>query len=156
MKAETHQTEVLPRSNSFRFNHKYNQKWSKIIHNFTHTARQKRILLKGIISNKCLNVYSVLLYVSGEHSLTVEYFRNCWPKGIFPPSVGFTEWSKKEKISCEQYFCSCLGDCFAFQIDIIEVQPTNPRQLCDAILSISTKIFEECFQHLPWIHYMKN
>lgn len=98
MKAETHQTEVLPRSNSFRFN----QKWSKIIHNFTHTARQKLILLKGIISNKCLKVYSVLLYVSGEDSLTVEYFRNCWPKGIFPPSVGFTEWSKKERISCEQ------------------------------------------------------
>ncbi len=30
----------------------------------------------------------------------------------------------------------------------MDVQPTNLQQLCDAIMSIWTKIFEECFQHL--------
>ncbi len=40
------------------------------------------------------------------------------------------------------------------EICIMDVQPTNLQQLCDAIRSIWTKIFEECFQHLvesmPW------
>ncbi len=30
----------------------------------------------------------------------------------------------------------------------MDVQPTNLQQLCDAIMSIWTKISEECFQHL--------
>ncbi|XP_024919467.1 oocyte zinc finger protein XlCOF6-like [Cynoglossus semilaevis] len=30
----------------------------------------------------------------------------------------------------------------------MDVQPTNLRQLCDAIMSIWTKLSEECFQHL--------
>jgi len=30
----------------------------------------------------------------------------------------------------------------------MDVQPTNLRQLCDAIMSIWTKLPEECFQHL--------
>ncbi len=30
----------------------------------------------------------------------------------------------------------------------MDVQPTNLQQLRDAIISIWTKIFEECFQHL--------
>ncbi len=34
------------------------------------------------------------------------------------------------------------------EICIIDVQPTNMRQLRDAIMSIWTKISEECFQHL--------
>ncbi len=32
--------------------------------------------------------------------------------------------------------------------NIMDVQPKNLQQLCDAIMSIWTKIFEECFQHL--------
>ncbi len=39
-------------------------------------------------------------------------------------------------------------------IRIMDVQPTNLQQLCDAIMSICTKISEECLQHLieslPW------
>jgi len=31
---------------------------------------------------------------------------------------------------------------------MMDVQPTNLQQLCDAIISIWTKICEECFQHL--------
>lgn len=34
------------------------------------------------------------------------------------------------------------------EIRIIDVQPTNLQQLHDAIMSIWTKISEECFQHL--------
>ncbi len=34
------------------------------------------------------------------------------------------------------------------EIHIMDVQPTNLQQLCDAIMSIWTKISEECFQHL--------
>ncbi len=34
------------------------------------------------------------------------------------------------------------------EIHIMDVQPTNLQQLRDAILSIWTKISEECFQHL--------
>ncbi len=34
------------------------------------------------------------------------------------------------------------------EIRIMDVQPTNLQQLCDAIMSIWTKISEECFQHL--------
>ncbi len=30
----------------------------------------------------------------------------------------------------------------------MDVQPTNMQQLCDAIMSIWTKISEECFQHI--------
>ncbi len=30
----------------------------------------------------------------------------------------------------------------------MDVQPTNLQQLCDAIMTIWTKISEECFQHL--------
>ncbi len=34
------------------------------------------------------------------------------------------------------------------KIRIMDVQPTNLQQLCDAIMSIWTKISEECFQHI--------
>ncbi len=34
------------------------------------------------------------------------------------------------------------------EIRIMDVQPTNLQQLRDAIMSIWTKISEECFQHL--------
>ncbi len=34
------------------------------------------------------------------------------------------------------------------EIRIMDVQPANLQQLCDAIMSIWTKISEECFQHL--------
>ncbi len=34
------------------------------------------------------------------------------------------------------------------EIRIMDVQPTNMQQLCDAILSKWTKISEECFQHI--------
>ncbi len=41
------------------------------------------------------------------------------------------------------------------EIHIMDVQPTNLQQLRDAIMSIWTKISEECLQHLvesmPWI-----
>ncbi len=34
------------------------------------------------------------------------------------------------------------------EIRIMDVQPTNLQQLCDAIMSIWTKISKECFQNL--------
>ncbi len=30
----------------------------------------------------------------------------------------------------------------------MDVQPTNLQQLCDAFMTILTKVSEECFQHL--------
>ncbi len=41
-----------------------------------------------------------------------------------------------------------LWDVVEREIRIMDVQPTNQQQLCDAIKSIRTKISEECFQHL--------
>ncbi len=41
-----------------------------------------------------------------------------------------------------------LWDVVEREISIIDVQPTNLQQLCDAIMSIWTNISEECFQHL--------
>ncbi len=41
-----------------------------------------------------------------------------------------------------------LWDVVEREIRILDVQPTNLQQLRDAIISIWTKIFEECFQHL--------
>ncbi len=41
-----------------------------------------------------------------------------------------------------------LWDVVEREIQIMDVQPTNLQQLCDAIMSIWTKISEECFQHL--------
>ncbi len=47
-----------------------------------------------------------------------------------------------------------LLDVVEREILIVDVQPTNLQQLCDAIMTIWTKISEECFQHLvesmPW------
>ncbi len=47
-----------------------------------------------------------------------------------------------------------LWDVVEREIHIMDVQPTNLQQLRDAIMSIWTKISEECFQHLdesmPW------
>ncbi len=40
-----------------------------------------------------------------------------------------------------------LWDVVEREICILDVQPTNPQQLCDAITSIWTKISEKCFQH---------
>ncbi len=41
-----------------------------------------------------------------------------------------------------------LWDLVEQEIRIMDVQPTNLQQLRDAIMSIWTKISEECFQHL--------
>ncbi len=41
-----------------------------------------------------------------------------------------------------------LWDVVEREIHIMNVQTTNLQQLCDAIMSIWTKISEECFQHL--------
>ncbi len=41
-----------------------------------------------------------------------------------------------------------LWDVVEREICIMDVQPTNLQQLCDAIMSIWTKISEEFFQHL--------
>ncbi len=41
-----------------------------------------------------------------------------------------------------------LWDVVEREILIIDVQPTNLQQLRDAVMSIWTKISEECFQHL--------
>ncbi len=41
-----------------------------------------------------------------------------------------------------------LWDVVEREIHITDVQPTNLQQLRDAIMSIRTKISEECFQHL--------
>ena len=41
-----------------------------------------------------------------------------------------------------------LWDVVEWEIRIMDVQPTNLQQLLDAIMSIWTKISEECFQHL--------
>ncbi len=47
-----------------------------------------------------------------------------------------------------------LWDVVERKIRIMDVQLTNIQQLCDAIVSIWTRISEECFQHLvesmPW------
>ncbi len=41
-----------------------------------------------------------------------------------------------------------LWDVVEREIHIMDVQLTNLQQLCDAIMSIWTKVSEECFQHL--------
>ncbi len=41
-----------------------------------------------------------------------------------------------------------LWDVVEWEICIVDVQPTNLQQLRDAIMSIWTKISEDCFQHL--------
>ncbi len=41
-----------------------------------------------------------------------------------------------------------IWDVVEREIHIMDVQPTNLQQLRDAIMSIRTKISEECFQHL--------
>ncbi len=41
-----------------------------------------------------------------------------------------------------------IRDVVEREIHIMDVQPTNLQQLCDAIMSIWIKISEECFQHL--------
>ncbi len=41
-----------------------------------------------------------------------------------------------------------LWDVVEREIHIMDVQPTNLQKLCDAIMSIWSKISEECFQHL--------
>ncbi len=41
-----------------------------------------------------------------------------------------------------------LWDVVEREIGIMDVQPTNLQQLHDAIMSIRTRISEECFQHL--------
>ncbi len=41
-----------------------------------------------------------------------------------------------------------LWDVEEREIHIMDVQTTNLQQLCDAIMTIWTKISEECFQHL--------
>ncbi len=41
-----------------------------------------------------------------------------------------------------------LWDVVEREIHIMDVQTTNLQQLCDAIMTIWTKISEECFQHI--------
>ncbi len=41
-----------------------------------------------------------------------------------------------------------IWDVVKWEIRVMDVLPTNLQQLCDAIMSIWTKISEECFQHL--------
>ncbi len=41
-----------------------------------------------------------------------------------------------------------LWDVVEREIHIMDVQPTNLQQLCNAFMSLWTKISEECFQHL--------
>ncbi|KAJ4939103.1 hypothetical protein JOQ06_028564 [Pogonophryne albipinna] len=41
-----------------------------------------------------------------------------------------------------------LWDVVEPEIHIMDVQLTNLQQLCDAIMSIRTRISQECFQHL--------
>ncbi len=41
-----------------------------------------------------------------------------------------------------------LWDVVEREIHIMDVQPTNLQQPCDAIMTIWTKSSEECFQHL--------
>ncbi len=41
-----------------------------------------------------------------------------------------------------------LWDVVEREIHIMDVQPTNLQQLCDALMSIWTKTSDECFQHL--------
>jgi len=41
-----------------------------------------------------------------------------------------------------------LWDVVEQEIHIMDEQLTNLQQLCDAIMSVWTKISEECFQHL--------
>ncbi len=41
-----------------------------------------------------------------------------------------------------------LWDVVEREIHIMDVQPSNLQQLRDVIMSIGTKISEECFQHL--------
>ncbi len=41
-----------------------------------------------------------------------------------------------------------LWDVVEREIHIMDMQMTNLQQLCDAIISIWTKISEECFQHI--------
>ncbi len=41
-----------------------------------------------------------------------------------------------------------LWDVVEREIRIMDLQPINMQQLCDTIMSISTNISEECFQHL--------
>ncbi len=41
-----------------------------------------------------------------------------------------------------------LWDVVEREIHIMDLQPTNLQQLCDAFMSIWTKISEQCFQHL--------
>ncbi len=41
-----------------------------------------------------------------------------------------------------------LWDVVEREIRILDVQPTNLQQLRDAIMSICSKISDECFQHL--------
>ncbi len=49
-----------------------------------------------------------------------------------------------------------LWDVVEREILIMDVQLTNLQQMCDAIMTIWTKISEECFQHLYWIYATKN
>lgn len=39
-------------------------------------------------------------------------------------------------------------DILEWEIHIIDIQPTNLQQLCDAIMEIWSQSSEECFQHL--------
>lgn len=61
----------------------------------------------------------------------------------------------------------CLWDVVKQEIHYMDVQATNLQALCDGIVSIWTKICEECFQHhklkqlfqpltLRWKHFLFN
>jgi len=41
-----------------------------------------------------------------------------------------------------------LWDVLEREIHIMDMEPTNLQQLCEAIMTILAKVFEECFQHV--------
>ncbi len=55
---------------------------------------------------------------------------------------------KKPPQSPDLYPIEHLCDVVEREIHIMDVQPTNLQQLRDAIMSIWTKISEECFKHI--------
>ncbi len=69
------------------------------------------------------------------------------PRGVFEHDNEFTllKWPPQ---SPDPNLVEHRWDVVEWEIRIIDVQQTNLQQLHDAIMSIWTKISEECFQHL--------
>ncbi len=86
-----------------------------------------------------------------EHNLnTTEYCvllpeYCCWPcQSLYDYSVHiFWCYFQQDNVPCHKAQIMVERE-----IHIMDVEPTNLQQLCDAIMSIWNKISEECFQHL--------